>query len=94
MSIEVITSRQNRSVVKICKLSNKKNRDANRLFRFDGIKLYAEAVFNKVDFDTVLLRESSENYLRERMIQMNVPMPESVNANSTFSMTDKCGIKL
>ena len=80
MSIEVITSRQNRSVVRICKLNNKKNRDVDRLFRFDGIKLYGEAVSNKVDFDTVLLRESSENLLRERMIQMNIPMPESVTA--------------
>lgn len=80
MNIEVITSRQNRSVVKVCKLSDKKNRDADRLFRFDGIKLYAEAALNEVEFDTVLLRESSENALRERMTQMNIPKPENTGA--------------
>jgi len=77
---EVITSRQNRSVVKICKLSDKKNRDADKLFRFDGIKLYCEAVLNEVELDTVLFRESNEEALRERMTRMNVPMPESTGA--------------
>lgn len=80
MDREVISSRQNRSVVKICKLSDKKNRDTDKLFRFDGIKLYCEASLNKVEFDTVVFKESSENVLRARMIQMNIPMPETVGA--------------
>ena len=78
---EIITSRQNRSVVKVCKLNDKKNRDTDKLFRFDGIKLYCEAVLNNVELDMVLFRESNEEYLRERMIHMNTPMPESVGAN-------------
>ena len=78
MNREVISSRQNRSVVKICKLSDKKNRDADKLFRFDGIKLYGEAILNEVEFDMVVFKESSEDVLRARMAQMNLPMPENV----------------
>lgn len=81
MCKEVITSRQNSSVVKICKLRDKKNRDADKLFRFDGIKLYCEAVLNKVEIDTILFRESNEKELRKRIEYMNVPMPESLGAN-------------
>lgn len=41
---DIITSRQNPTVKRICALLDKKNRRAEGLFRFDGIKLFGEAV--------------------------------------------------
>ena len=56
---EIIRSRQNRTVVEVAKLSDRKARDASRLFRFDGIKLFEEAVKKELAIKTVLLRASS-----------------------------------
>ena len=56
---EVIRSRQNRNIVELCKLSDRKSREATRLFRFDGIKLLEEAVCNDLEIKSVFLRESS-----------------------------------
>ena len=66
-SREIIRSRQNRSVVELCKLSDRKAREASRRFRFDGIKLYEEARKNGVGIDTVVLRQSGAEELRVRL---------------------------
>lgn len=41
---EIITSRQNPTVVKLCALLDKKERRKSRLFRIDGYKLFSEAI--------------------------------------------------
>ena len=56
---EIIRSRQNRTVVEIAKLCDRKARDAGRSFRFDGIKLFEEAIKKELEIQTVLLRASS-----------------------------------
>ena len=56
---EVISSRQNRTVVELCKLTDRKTREERRLFRFDGIKLLEEAVQNRLDLQLIALRQSS-----------------------------------
>ena len=56
---EIIRSRQNRTVVEVCKLSDRKAREASRLFRFDGIKLLEEAIKNNLDLQILLFRESN-----------------------------------
>ncbi len=43
-----ITSRQNPLVVRLSKLSDKKHRDEEGLFRLDGVKLISEALMNGV----------------------------------------------
>lgn len=43
MNYEKITSRQNPLIVRLSKLSDKKARDAEGLFRLDGVKLFSEA---------------------------------------------------
>ena len=63
---EVITSRQNASVVAACKLSEKKYRDASKSFRIDGIKLFEEAVVSNADIETVFIRQSSMERLLDR----------------------------
>jgi TrmH family RNA methyltransferase len=55
---EVIRSRQNRNLVELCKLTERKARQNGRIFRFDGIKLLEEAVAKSLEIVTVFLRES------------------------------------
>lgn len=54
---EVIRSKQNRAVVEACKLSERKHREEQRKFRFDGIKLLKEALEKEVPIDSVFLSE-------------------------------------
>ena len=66
-SAEIIRSRQNRTVVELCKLTDRKARESQRLFRFDGVKLFCEAVKKGVELQTVVMRESSVKALTERL---------------------------
>lgn len=54
---EIITSRQNRIVVDTVKLSEKKARESAGLFRFDGVKLFGEALEKGVAIRRILLSE-------------------------------------
>lgn len=56
---EMITSRQNPLITLVAKLSDKKHREAEGLFRFDGKKLFLEALAADVPLSAVLLRESN-----------------------------------
>ncbi len=64
---EIITSRQNRTVIEIGKLTDRKAREAAKKFRFDGIKLLIEAVKNGVIPEMILLRESDADQVSERI---------------------------
>ena len=55
---EIIRSRQNRAVVELCKLTDRKAREVGKQFRFDGIKLLGEAIRNGVMPERVFFRES------------------------------------
>ena len=63
---EVIRSRQNRTVVDVCKLLDRKEREKTKCFRFDGIKLLEEAIKNDVALKLIILREDS----RDRLCQI------------------------
>ena len=63
----VIRSRQNTGVKLACALLEKKTREKERLFRFDGIKLFSEAVSCGVGIERVYVRESSCGTLKERI---------------------------
>ncbi len=56
---DVITSRQNRTVVELCKLSDRRTREETKTFRFDGVKLFYEAMQKGVEILLLILRESS-----------------------------------
>ena len=64
---EIITSRQNRIVVDAVKLCEKKARESLRLFRFDGCKLFDEALEKDVEIVRVLLSESKANGLMSKV---------------------------
>lgn len=53
---DIITSRQNPTVKRICSLLEKKNRRAEGLFRFDGIKLFGEAIASGLAVRFLVLR--------------------------------------
>lgn len=75
---EIITSRHNPTVVETMKLSDRKAREKEGLFRFDGYKLFAEAVEKGVKIERVLLYQSRTE--------------EIVSALGTA--LDKCGAKV
>ena len=56
---EIITSRQNPTVKRICALLDKKSRKREGLFRFDGIKLLGEAAAKGVNIELVAVSESA-----------------------------------
>jgi len=64
---EIITSRQNRLVVETVKLSERKNRMAHGQFRFDGRKLFGEAVAFDVPIRKILLAESRADRMLEEI---------------------------
>ena len=64
---EIITSRQNRRVVEVGKLTDRKAREATKSFRFDGIKLLIEAAKYEVELESVFLRQSDADRIIERI---------------------------
>ena len=56
---EIIRSRQNKNIVELCKLTDRKAREATKTFRFDGIKLLEEAIKNDVEICSVFLAFSA-----------------------------------
>lgn len=66
--VEIITSRQNRTVVEVGKLTDRRAREAGECFRFDGVKLAAEAVRNGLFPLLMLLRESNADGVAERLL--------------------------
>ncbi len=64
LEAEVIRSRQNKNVVELCKLSDRKARERAREFRFDGIKLLEEAIKNDLDLKAVFLRANDADRIK------------------------------
>lgn len=62
----VIRSNQNQYVSLVRGLSTKKNREADKLFRFDGIKLTCEAIAKGVELEMLVLREGAEKAVEEK----------------------------
>lgn len=63
---EIITSSQNKYVSLARGLANKKNREKERLFRFDGIKLTCEAIKKGVNISFILVCEGEWSVLMEK----------------------------
>ena len=75
---EVIVSRQNRRVVDLCKLEDRKARQAQKRFRFDGVKLFCEAVIRDVPLVCIYLRKSSIDRVENRFRELTGRLPEAV----------------
>ena len=57
---EIIRSRQNKNIVELCKLTDRKARESGKIFRFDGIKLLEEAIKNDVEICAVFLSSAAQ----------------------------------
>ncbi len=75
---EVVVSRQNRRVVDLCKLEDRKTRQAQKRFRFDGVKLFCEAVIRDVPLVCIYLRKSSMERVENRFRELTGRLPETV----------------
>ena len=58
---DIITSRQNPTVKRLCALLDKKLRRKEKVFRFDGIKLLCEAATKNVEIELVVISESIDD---------------------------------
>ncbi len=58
--MNIITSRQNPTVKGICALAEKKRRYEEGLFRFDGVKLFSEALQANLSISRVVLSENAK----------------------------------
>lgn len=67
---EIITSRQNRRIVELMKLDDRRTRENTRRFRFDGMKLLCEAIRRGVEPDAVYLRAGTAEKLTARMTEL------------------------
>lgn len=67
---EIITSRQNRRVVELVKLDDRRAREKTRTFRFDGVKLLCEALRRGVELESVFLRVGTADRVAARMEEL------------------------
>ena len=67
---DVITSRQNRRIVELMKLDDRRAREKSRLFRFDGVKLLCEALRRGVELDSIFLRVGTAEKIAARMEEL------------------------
>ena len=67
---EIITSRQNRRVVELMKLDDRRAREKTRTFRFDGVKLLCEAIRRGVEMEAVFLRVGTADRVASRMEEL------------------------
>lgn len=73
----VITSRQNAQVVLLGKLGERKHRAKEGLFRFDGKKLFLEAVLCGLDIRRIFLRASESAELISLVREREEALPET-----------------
>ena len=67
---EIITSRQNRRVVELMKLDDRRAREKTRTFRFDGVKLLCEAIRRGVEMEAIFLRVGTADRVAARMEEL------------------------
>lgn len=92
-----ISSRHNPIVMLAASLSDKKNRERERLFRFDGKKLFAEACACGVDIRYVFLRENKKDdltlFVNECAQENNIELSECVFVLSEAAFDKICDEK-
>ncbi len=67
---DIIVSRQNRRIVELMKLDDRKAREAGHRFRFDGVKLLCEAITRGVEPEAVYLRVGTAERVDARMREL------------------------
>ena len=65
--MEIITSRQNPQILHAVRLQDRKHRQKEQIFCFDGIKLCMEALMSDVDITRIFLRASTAERVMDRI---------------------------
>ena len=81
---EEITSRQNPYVIYIGKLAEKKNRDKEKCFRIDGVKLLSEAIACKMEIESVAVMKSAVEKLTPILTELPKDTEVKVIADGVF----------
>jgi len=85
---EIISSRQNRRIVELCKLDDRRAREKTRRFRFDGVKLLCEAIRRGVPMAELYLRVGTAQKVAERMAELYGYTPADANC-PVFGVEDE-----
>ncbi len=88
-----ISSRNNPTVQRYSKLSDKKYRESEKLFLIEGAKLFEEAVSAGVDFEAVLLLEGSKNQKINNVCERMKAKSKYENAN-IFALSESAFMKI
>jgi len=67
--MEIITSRHNPLILRVVRLQDRKHRQREQLFMFDGIKLCKEAMLSGIELEKIFLRASTSERILNRMEQ-------------------------
>lgn len=84
---QYISSKSNPLIVRMAKLKDKKYRKTEELFRFDGIKLFEEAVQNNAPVRYVFVSESAASKFKNIVEQSNV-------STAIYLLSDEVFVKL
>ncbi len=66
-SADIIESRSNPLIIRLAKLSDKKYRDREGLFRIDGIKLFSEAVSSGIKTEYIFIANTKRDKLTDEL---------------------------
>ena len=69
-SMEIITSRQNKTISLLASLQKKKAREEEKIFLFDGVKLLSEAVKNGAKIYCIVLDSSLAESVGEKLLSL------------------------
>lgn len=87
---QYISSKSNSLIVRMAKLKDKKYRKNEELFRFDGIKLFNEAVQNAAPVRYVFVSESASDRFKDAVEESNIDaMLYTVSDDVFAKLTDE-----
>jgi TrmH family RNA methyltransferase len=85
--MEIITSRQNPQILHAVRLQDRKHRQREKLFCFDGVKLCVEALMSNIEIERIFLRASSADRVIER-IERELPSAKFSELSSLILLED------
>ena len=85
--MEIITSRQNPQILRAVRLQDRKHRQLERLFCFDGIKLCREALMSGVEIKRIYLRSSTAERVMRRLDE-ELPMVDFSSRSALVMLED------
>ncbi len=69
-NVEIITSRQNKTISYLASLAKKKAREEEKRFIFDGVKLLSEAVRSGVKIHCIVINSDCADSVEEKLISL------------------------